>query len=52
MPQLLRLDRGGDALGAEGWTREPLHQLLLRRPLRGAQAGSGRRGDGGQSDAS
>jgi ribosomal protein S18 acetylase RimI-like enzyme len=36
MPQLLRLDRGGDALAAEGWTREPLHQLLLRRALRGA----------------
>ena len=43
MPQLLRLDRGGDALAAEGWTREPLHQLLLRRPLH--------RGDGGQSGA-
>lgn len=43
MPQLLRLDRGGDALAAEGWTREPLHQLLLRRPLQ--------RGDGGQSGA-
>jgi ribosomal protein S18 acetylase RimI-like enzyme len=35
MPQLLRLDRGGDALAGEGWVREPLHQLLLRRPLRG-----------------
>ena len=43
MPQLLRLDRGGDALAAEGWSREPLHQLLLRRPLH--------RGDGGQSAA-
>ncbi len=43
MPQLLRPDRGGDALEAEGWTREPLHQLLLRRPLC--------RGDGGQSSA-
>ena len=43
MPQLLRLDRGGDALAAEGWTREPLHQLLLRRPLL--------RSDGGQSTA-
>ena len=43
MPQLLRLDRGGDALAAEGWTREPLHQLLLRRPLH--------RSDGGQSGA-
>lgn len=31
MPQLLRPDRGGDALAAEGWQREPLHQLLLRR---------------------
>jgi ribosomal protein S18 acetylase RimI-like enzyme len=28
MPQLLRPDRGGDGLAAEGWTREPLHQLL------------------------
>jgi ribosomal protein S18 acetylase RimI-like enzyme len=43
MPQLLRLDRGGDALAAEGWVREPLHQLLLRRALR--------RSDGGQSGA-
>jgi ribosomal protein S18 acetylase RimI-like enzyme len=33
MPQLLRPDRGGAALEAEGWQREPLHQLLLRRPL-------------------
>lgn len=50
MPQLLRLDRGGDALAAEGWTREPLHQLLLRRPLRSAPSGAGRPGDGRQSE--
>jgi hypothetical protein len=47
MPQLLRLDRGGDALAAEGWQREPLHQLLLRRPLRAAAAPVA----GGQSSA-
>jgi ribosomal protein S18 acetylase RimI-like enzyme len=51
MPQLLRPDRGGDALAGEGWTREPLHQLLLRRSLRGAPAGAAPRSDGGQSDA-
>lgn len=33
MPQLLRPDRGGDALAGEGWQTEPLHQLLLRRTL-------------------
>lgn len=38
MPQLLRPDRGGDALAAEGWQTEPLHQLLLRRD-HGAAAG-------------
>ncbi|NRF66206.1 GNAT family N-acetyltransferase [Aquincola sp. S2] len=38
MPQLLRPDRGGDALAAEGWQVEPLHQLLLRRSLSAARA--------------
>ena len=51
MPQLMRLDRGGDALAAEGWQREPLHQLLLRRSLRGALASAEPRSDGGQSTA-
>jgi GNAT superfamily N-acetyltransferase len=32
-PQLQRLDRGGLAFEEEGWRRQELHQLLLRRTL-------------------
>lgn len=30
MPQLQRMDLGGDAMQAEGWRRLPLHQQLMR----------------------
>jgi len=33
VPQLQRLDVGGEALEAEGFARLPLHQLLMRRGL-------------------
>lgn len=34
VPPLQRDDLGGEALGREGFQREPLHQWLMRRPLR------------------
>ncbi len=36
VPQLQRLDLGGLALERLGFVRQPLHQLLLRRPENGA----------------
>ena len=33
VPALQRPDVGGDALARAGFAREPLHQLLMRRPV-------------------
>ena len=40
VPQLQRPDLGGDALERMGFERQPLHQLLMRRPVQAGDSGT------------